>query len=201
MIISMFKIICVTNRKLCRDDFFERIEKLCKSGISSIILREKDLSGYEYFEIAKKTKEICDKNNILLIINSFYKIAEILENKAVHLPLYIFENMTDKEKKHFEIKGVSCHSTKEAVKAEELGADYIVAGHIFETNCKKGLAGRGISFLENVCKAVSIPVYAIGGIDEKNISQIKKTEVSGICLMSSLMTCKDIDKLVNQLRK
>ena len=61
MIISMFKIICVTNRKLCRDDFFERIEKLCKSGISSIILREKDLSEYEYFEIAKKAIDFSEK--------------------------------------------------------------------------------------------------------------------------------------------
>lgn len=200
MITYMFKIICVTNRKLCKDDFFARLEKLCKSGISSIILREKDLSKDDYFEIAKKAKEICDKNNMPLIINSFYKVAEKLENKAIHLPLHIFENMSDKEKTYFQIKGVSCHSVEDALKAEKLGADYIIAGHIFETDCKKGLAGKGISFLEDVCKAVSIPVYAIGGIGEKNINQIKNTNASGVCLMSSFMTCEDVDKYILKLK-
>lgn len=41
----------------------------------------------------------------------------------------------------------------------------MTAGHIFATDCKKGLPPRGLDFLKNVCDAVGIPVYAIGGIN------------------------------------
>lgn len=83
--------------------------------------------------------------------------------------------------------GTSVHSVEEAVRAEELGASYLFAGHIFETDCKKGLAPRGLSFLEEVCKAVSIPVYALGGINDETEPLVRKTKAAGACRMSGYM--------------
>ena len=95
--------------------------------------------------------------------------------------------MTEAEKKAFPILGVSCHSVEEAGKAKELGCTYIIAGHIFETDCKKGVPPRGLEFLKEVCDTIDIPVYAIGGITMDNIALVKNAGAAGGCMMSGLM--------------
>jgi thiamine-phosphate pyrophosphorylase len=85
---------------------------------------------------------------------------------------------------------------EEALEAQTLGCTYITAGHVFETDCKKGLPGRGLEFLRKVCAAVDIPVYGIGGIDADNIVQVRAAGASGACLMSSLMVSEDVTGLM-----
>ena len=88
---------------------------------------------------------------------------------------------------HIKKIGTSIHSVEDAVFAESHGADYITAGHIFTTDCKKGLPGRGIDWLKSICHAVSIPVYAIGGISDANVSMLSDCNIAGYCMMSSSM--------------
>ena len=88
---------------------------------------------------------------------------------------------------HIKWIGTSIHSVEDAVFAESHGADYITAGHIFTTDCKKGLPGRGIDWLKSICNAVSIPVYAIGGISDANVSMLYDCNISGYCMMSASM--------------
>lgn len=90
------------------------------------------------------------------------------------------------------------HSVEEAVEAESLGADYIIAGHIFETACKP-LEPRGPEFLRRVCESVEIPVYAIGGITSENVSSIADAGASGACSMSGIMTAEDPKDLIRKL--
>ena len=80
--------------------------------------------------------------------------AEKLNHNALHLPLHILATLTDKEKSQYKILGASCHSIEDALKAERLGCTYITAGHIFDTDCKKGLPGRGLDFIKAVCNSV-----------------------------------------------
>ena len=86
---------------------------------------------------------------------------------------------------------LSCHSVAEAVRAQTLGCTYVTAGHIFETDCKLGLPGRGLKFLTEVCQAVSIPVCAIGGISAENLAAVRDAGAAGACVMSGPMTCED----------
>ena len=90
---------------------------------------------------------------------------------------------------NFDIVGTSVHSVEDALEAQRLGADYVTAGHIYETDCKKGLPPRGLEFLKNVCDSVDIPVYGIGGIkiNEEQIEEVKKCGASGGCIMSGMM--------------
>ena len=78
---------------------------------------------------------------------------------------------------------------EDARKAQRLGATYITAGHIYTTDCKKGLPPRGTDFLQDVCRAVNIPVYAIGGIkpDKTQLAEIQECGASGGCIMSGMM--------------
>lgn len=191
----MFKIICVTNRSICQGDFLERIDAIGKQEPESngrlrpdvLILREKDLSEGEYEKLAGSVLAVCEKNQLPCILHGFPKVARKLHYPAIHLPLPLLRKLTKKERTFFTELGASCHSVEEAREAESLGCTYITAGHIFETDCKKGLPGRGLEFLENVCRSVSIPTYAIGGIGQANIKAVRQAGAAGACIMSGFM--------------
>lgn len=191
MITYMSDIIVISNSSICKEDFLLRIEKLARAKPKAIVLREKHLPENDYEDLAKKVIGICNKYNTQCILHNFPKVAEKLNHDALHLPLHILATLTDKEKSQYKILGASCHSVEDALKAEKLGCTYITAGHIFDTDCKKGLPGRGLDFLKEVCKSVSIPVYAIGGISSDNILMVKNSGAKGACVMSSAMNCPE----------
>ncbi len=184
-------ILSVTNRKLCREEFLSRIERIAAANPAGIILREKDLSEEEYRSLAEQVLNICRKQGTPCILHSFYQTALELECDSVHLPLPVLMGMEPGRRKKFRILGASCHSAEDAVLAEKMGCCYLTAGHVFETDCKKGLPGRGMDFLEQVCRSVSVPVYAIGGITAAHMGRIRQAGAAGACVMSGLMTCGD----------
>ena len=192
----MSDLICITNRKLCSNNFSDQIEMIASAHPKAIVLREKDLSEKEYEQLARQVMQICQKHGTQCILHSFSNAAIALGATAVHMPLPLLQKMTLQEKSHFQIIGASCHSLEEAKEAQDLGCTYITAGHIFLTDCKKGLPGRGLSFLEEICKAVRIPVYAIGGISSQNIESVRKTGAAGACIMSGFMRCKTVEEIM-----
>ena len=201
MIMCTSKILCVTNRKLCGEDFLMRIEWIAACHPAGIILREKDLSPEEYKELAIQVMEICRRHDVRCILHNFVDIALQLRADAIHLPLHVLQGTTEEERSHFRVIGASCHSVLDAQNARELGCTYITAGHVFETDCKKGLPGRGLSFLEEVCSSVEIPVYGIGGIDLSNVEQVYAAGAGGACLMSSLMRCEDVPGYLKSMER
>ena len=196
MIIYMFKIICVTDRKLCDEDFLTRIEKIASAKPDRIIFRDKNCNDEEYVKFALKILAISDTYHIPC---STYFHPEIFSDIHMTMPMLQHICLSDMNFQHF--VGVSVHSVDEAVQAEQQGVDYVIAGHIFETSCKPDLAPRGLEFLKQVCKSVKIPVYAIGGINANNINQIVQTGADGACIMSGFMTCKNPVAYISQLRK
>ena len=192
----MSDLICITNRKLCSNNFSDQIEMIASAHPKAIVLREKDLSEKEYEQLARQVMQICQKHGTQCILHSFSNVAIALGAEAVHMPLPLLQKMTPQEKSHFQIIGASCHSLEEAKEAQNLGCTYITAGHIFLTDCKKGLPGRGLPFLEEICKAVRIPVYAIGGISSQNIESVRKTGAAGACIMSGFMRCKTVGEIM-----
>lgn len=192
----MSDLICITNRKLCSNNFSDQIEMIASAHPKAIVLREKDLSEKEYEQLARQVMQICQKHGTQCILHSFSNVAIALGAAAVHMPLPLLQKMTSQEKSHFQIIGASCHSLEEAKEAQDLGCTYITAGHIFLTDCKKGLPGRGLPFLEEICKTVRIPVYAIGGISSQNIESVRKTGAAGACIMSGFMRCKTVEEIM-----
>lgn len=192
----MSDLICITNRKLCSNNFSDQIEMIASAHPKAIVLREKDLSEKEYEQLARQVMQICQKHGTQCILHSFSNVATTLGATAVHMPLPLLQKMTPQEKSHFQIIGASCHSLEEAKEAQDLGCTYITAGHIFLTDCKKGLPGRGLPFLEEICKTVRIPVYAIGGISSQNMESVRKTGAAGACIMSGFMRCKTVEEIM-----
>lgn len=198
----MFKIIAVTNRNLCKggiDGLGERIRALSQAGVHSIILREKDLTLAEYKELAKTALRMIQGTNTILIAHSFIEVAKELGIKNIHLPLNVLRQ-NQSAIKYFDAVGVSVHSLNDAEEAVLSGANYLIAGHIFETDCKANLAPRGLTFLNELKNKCSLPIYAIGGITGQNIASVKQSGVSGACLMSSLMQTEDITSYLKNLK-
>ena len=191
MIICMSEIMCVTNRRLCREDFLTRMEAVAAAAPAGVILREKDLAPDDYRVLAQQALAICRVHATPCSFHSFPQIALELGADGLHLPLPLLRTLSPEEREKFPLLGASCHSVEDAQEAERLGCTYITAGHIFATDCKKGLPPRGLSFLREVCRTVQIPVWAIGGIEPENFLSVMATGAQGGCVMSGLMTCSN----------
>lgn len=194
-----YDILCVTNRKLCQDEFLRRIDLIASNHPAGIILREKDLPEPEYEVLAKQVMDICSRYGVPCILHNFTDVALKLGAQAIHVPLPVLRRMTAEQKASLCVLGASCHSAEDAREAEQLGCTYITVGHIFDTNCKKGIPGRGLEFLREVCGFAHIPVYAIGGIAPDNVADVRRAGAAGICIMSRLMQCENPEEEIEAL--
>ncbi len=180
-------VICMTNRHLARQDYYEQIRRIAASRPLAVIVREKDLPEPEYEALAERVMRICGAYQVPCILHTYVRAAVRLGAGAIHLPLPVLRTMTEAKKKHFRTIGVSIHSLREAEEAQSAGAAYLTASHIYATDCKKGLAPAGISFLEEVCRFAAVPVYALGGIHAGNAVACVKAGAAGVCIMSECM--------------
>lgn len=175
----------ITNRKLVKnEDFYSVIERAVSSKIDALVIREKDLNYDELLTLASRLKKITDEYKVPLIINGDIKVAEKIGAYGYHSGYEKFKKANIKTNLKI---GISVHTSEEAKEAEKMGADYIIAGHVFETDCKNGLKGRGLDFIKKVSDNVSIPVIAIGGISPQNAKSVIESGASGVAIMSSAM--------------
>lgn len=187
MIMCNYKdFIVITNRKLCKRPFLKQLQRVLELQPAGIILREKDLPPEDYSHLAGQVMELCRIYGVPCTLHTFLESALSLGCKRIHLSSRDFP-FDQNQMKGFHQIGVSIHSAEEAIWAANLGATYITAGHVFATSCKPGLNPRGLKFLRQICHTVTIPVYGIGGIDQKNISDVLACGAAKGCIMSSAM--------------
>ncbi len=171
----------VSARSVVRPSGSEQAE-LC-----AVILREKDLPEAEYYQMLCKVKSLCSNTGVLLISHTYVDAALSAGVGAIHLPMPVLRKTPQDKLRQFSVVGASAHSVLEAEEAVQLGAAYVTASHIFPTDCKKDLPPRGLNFLTEVCGAVSIPVYALGGINFVNAPSCIAAGAAGVCMMSEFM--------------
>lgn len=183
------------------ENFMQRFAEIIEAGPDALILREKDLNFVEYLKLARQVADLNSHNRSRLILHNYPQAAAAIGCKAIHLPLPVLREIPACERQKFDVLGSSCHSVEEALEAEAAGCTYISAGHIFATDCKKGLPGRGIEFLHEICSQIKIPVYAIGGIKRENIAAVAASGAAGACIMSGFMQAENSREYLNSLRK
>ena len=204
MLENKIKLNIITNRKLCENENLERqIEKIFSAykkkiflenfEIVALTLREKDLYKNEYLNLVKKIYPICKRYRIDLILhqNNDLNLDKKYKIEEIHLSYDNFKslnkNIREELIKKYKKIGVSIHSVDEAKEVENLGATYVVAGHIFETDCKKDLEPRGLNFIKELSSILTIPIFTIGGINKENSHLAINSGAFGVCMMSSLM--------------
>lgn len=187
--------IVITSRKLCRRPFLEQVDMLAAGRPEMVILREKDLSPDDLAHLARECSEVCGAHGVPLSVNTAADVAMEVGIDRIHVPISL---MKERDLGMFGLVGVSVHSAEEAEEAESLGADYLIAGHVYPTACKIGVP-RGTEFIREVCSAVSIPVYGVGGITPENKDRVLAAGAKGVCVMSSAMVSDDPAGLVRSL--
>ena len=185
------RLICVTQRSACPDDFLTRMGLIIAQKPARIILREKDLSPEDYEALAQKLLPICEKYEVPLMCNGPVS-GFAVPGCGVQLS---FQNRDLPVSGEF---GVSVHAPEEAAVLQESNAAYLIAGHVFPTDCKKGVPPRGLEFLEKVCQNAHQPVYAIGGMTPERVPSVLQAGAAGYCVMSALMKAPDPVRLIQE---
>lgn len=189
---SELPLIAVTDSAVCPRPLSEQIERLAKLPElrpQAVILRAKSLDKAAYRTLATEAQQSCEATSIPLILHSDWQLARELGISMLHLPLALLQQISEYERTYFTWLSTSVHSVEEAQEAQALGATVLIAGHIYATQCKAGLAPRGLGFLQAVCSAVKLPIYAIGGIgfDASQHAELLANGASGACVMSAYM--------------
>ena len=198
---DMLKLYLVTDRKwLNGRKLTDDLEKAILGGVTTIQLREKNLSNEEFISIAKDVKKVCQKYHIPLIINDNLEVALAINSDGIHIgqndiPASIVRKQIGPDK----ILGVSVHNLKEAFQAKIDGADYVGVGAIFSTETKNDATNVTLDSLKKICDNIDLPVVAIGGINLDNISKLKDINIAGIAVVSAIMKANDITAASGQL--
>ena len=185
----------VTNRyQDSLESFLEKVEMACRSGVTIVQLREKNLTTNQYYQLAKEVKEITDAYQVPLIIDDRLDVCLAVDAAGLHigddeLPVLVARQVLGPEK----ILGVTAKTVKRALEAEEGGADYLGTGAIFPTTTKENAPITLISTLKTICQTVAIPVVAIGGLTSENIDQLAATGIAGVAVVRDLMQAEDIE--------
>ena len=185
----------VTNRyQDSVESFLEKIETACRSGVTIVQLREKNLTTNQYYQLAKQVKKITDAYQVPLIIDDRLDVCLAVDAAGLHigddeLPVSVARQVLGPDK----ILGVTAKTVKRALEAEEGGADYLGTGAIFPTTTKENAPITLISTLKTICQRVAIPVVAIGGLTSENIDQLVGTGIAGVAVVRDLMQAEDIE--------
>ncbi|KEQ34838.1 thiamine-phosphate pyrophosphorylase [Streptococcus mitis] len=185
----------VTNRyQDSVESFLEKVETACRSGVTIVQLREKNLTTNQYYQLAKQVKEITDAYQVPLIIDDRLDVCLAVDAAGLHigddeLPVLVARKVLGPEK----ILGVTAKTVERALEAEESGANYLGTGAIFPTTTKENAPITLISTLKTICQRVTIPVVAIGGLTSENIDQLIGTGIAGVAVVRDLMQAEDIE--------
>lgn len=194
----------VTDRRWLKEGetLVTRTEEAIDGGVTFVQLREKDLDEENFEREGRELKELCRKRGVPFVINDNVELAAKLDADGVHVGQSDMEALDvrriiggDK------ILGVSAQTVEQAVTAEKHGADYLGVGAVFPTGSKDDAAEVSYDTLKAICDAVKIPVIAIGGITEDNVTELSKSGICGIAVISALYAKEDIKSAARKLRK
>lgn len=177
-----------------------QVEESLKGGATMIQLREKHLDHEHFLKEAKEIKELCRKYQVPFLINDDVDLAVEVDADGVHVGQHDMEAGEVRKKiSPNRILGVSAQTVEQALLAQQAGADYLGVGAVFPTGTKDDADAVSIQTLGEICRAVSIPVVAIGGIGQHNVMQLAGSGICGIAVVSAIYAQPDIQNAASTL--
>ena len=186
---------------LSEEDFLRRTEAALQGGVTLLQLREKNRTTREYLSLAEKVHELTRRYGVPLLIDDRLDVAMAMDAEGVHLgqsdlPIHIARRILGPDK----IVGATAKTVPQATEAYEQGADYLGVGAIYPTTTKVKTVLTSTDTLRDICKAVPIPVNAIGGLNKTNIDVLCGIPIAGICVVSAIMKADDPRQAAVDLR-
>ena len=197
------KIYLVLDGDICRsaDRMLHIAKKAAESGVDIIQLRAKNLSARDFISVASKLKRHLLKYRLPLIVNDRLDIARISGADGIHLgqddiPIALAQRLIGKHA----IIGISCHSQAQSFRAQREGADYISIGPIFFTPTKPAYRPVGLGLLRRINVKITIPFFAIGGINLLNLKSVLDAGASRIAVVREICQARNIPDKISELK-
>lgn len=192
----------VTDRKWTgRETLYQQVEAALRGGATFVQLREKTLEEVRFLEEAREIQQLCRRYKVPFVINDNVAIAREIDADGVHVGQNDMEALDvrallgpDK------IIGISAQTVAQALLAEKHGADYLGVGAVFPTGSKADAVEVSRGELEAICRAVKIPVIAIGGISRENVLELRGSGICGIAVISAIFGQPYIEAAARELR-
>lgn len=186
---------------LSEEEFLRRTEEALRGGVTLLQLREKNRTTREYLSLAEKVHELTRRYGVPLLIDDRLDVAMAMDAEGVHLgqsdlPIHMARRILGPDK----IVGATAKTVPQATEAYEQGADYLGVGAIYPTTTKVKTVLTSTDTLRDICKAVPIPVNAIGGLNKTNIDVLCGIPIAGICVVSAIMKADDPRQAAIDLR-
>lgn len=183
------------------EEFLRRTEEALRGGVTLLQLREKNRTTREYLSLAEKVHELTRRYGVPLLIDDRLDVAMAMDAEGVHLgqsdlPIHMARRILGPDK----IVGATAKTVPQATEAYEQGADYLGVGAIYPTTTKVKTVLTSTDTLRDICKAVPIPVNAIGGLNKTNIDVLCGIPIAGICVVSAIMKADDPRRAAVDLR-
>jgi len=193
----------VTDRHwLKAHSLYEDVEAAINGGVTCVQLREKHLNHQLFVQEAKELKELCNQNQIPLIINDNVEVMLEVDADGIHVGQ---SDMQAQDVRKLigsdKVLGVSVQTVEQAITAQNAGADYLGVGAVFPTGTKDDAIEVDLATLQDICQHVDIPIVAIGGINQENLLQLKGSGIDGIAVVSAIMAAEDIFEATKQLKE
>lgn len=180
----------------------QQVEEALDNGVTFLQLREKELSEEAFLEEAKEVKKMTQTRGVPLIINDNVEVAIACDAQGIHVGQSDMEaGEVRKRLGNEKILGVSVRNVEQALFAQRNGADYLGVGAMFATSTKADACDVSFDTLQAICKAVTIPVVAIGGITYENVDQLEGSGICGVAVVSAVFGAKEVGSATEKLRK
>ena len=180
----------VTDRHwLNGESLYSQVEKALKGGATFIQLREKNLGEEEFLAEAKEIARLCKSYHVPFVINDNVEIAKKVDADVL------------KTLGEDKIIGVTAKTVEQALKAQAHGADYLGVGAVFGTTSKADATKLDHKVLKEICETVDIPVVAIGGITEENVTELAGNGICGVAVISAVFGQPDIEQATKELKE
>jgi thiamine-phosphate pyrophosphorylase len=181
----------------------EIVGRAVAAGVTMVQYRDKDTSTRNMIHKTRLLAGICRSAGVALVVNDRLDVAMAGGADGVHLGQDDME-LTDARRIVGEslIIGISVTTTEEAVAAEGAGADYLGANGVFPTGTKKDLGKPlGLEGVTRLAAATTLPLVAIGGINDKNAREVISAGADGVAVVSYIVGAEDIEKQCKSLLK
>jgi thiamine-phosphate pyrophosphorylase len=187
--------------KLPERSLFTIVERACAAGVSIVQYRDKDCDNDVFVEVGREIRRITTAYGVPMVVNDRVDTVVAIGADGVHVGQ---DDMPAAEIRQLlgpdAIVGVSVLDAKQAAKAESDGASYVAVNGVFATGTKELITGAvGLKVVSDVCRAVSIPVVGIGGINPTNAAEVIRAGACGVAVVTAITMQDDVQAAVQAL--
>ena len=191
---SNWKLYCIIDKSILGRRSPRKMAKiLFEAGVDVVQLRYKNYPSYKLTRIAKSIQPLARKYHKTLLLNDRVDAAVAGGARGVHLgsgdfsPGTVYRLLKSKS-----IIGRTIHKPCETKRLTDSKINYISVGPIFPTPLKKELKKQGIRFIKKIKSRTSLPVFAIGGINKRNVKDVLRGGANGVCVTRAVSQAKEI---------